>query len=266
MLCKFLGASIVYDIDDAADENYPAVPWLLNNSSVIFTASQHLQAWASKRNNHIILIPTSVDFNIYSPSLLLRNEDPGNKTVLGWIGNAISYHKGLEQIALVLKNLPEPIKNQVCFRCIGTKGNKEIESLFSEAQIGVQMEMVPEIEWSDERIVAMAISKFDVGLAPWRGYESGATFKTIQYMAAGKIAVAESAGENTNYIINEKTGFLVSHNNTTEWVNCLTRVVKMSFLERKAMGDLARQEVIKIYSIDIQAVKIDAILKELACE
>jgi len=262
-LCQWMGSKIVYDADDPVSVNNPTTAWLLRNSSAVFAGSHYLVEIFSKFNKNVHLHPTTIDFKIYDPKVCQSRKAISDTIVIGWIGTGPGYLKALARIAQALERLPQMVKRRAKFRCIRTLGDPRIIALFQEDRLGIQTELIENIDWKDESAIVAEIASFDIGLAPYRGDQGGVTFKTIQYMALGVVPVGEAAGENVYHIEHGKTGFLVEVGDISGWAHWIEYLVMMPSEERERMGKAARESAYERFSLARQAIQVDKLLKGL---
>jgi glycosyltransferase involved in cell wall biosynthesis len=83
-------------------------------------------------------------------------------------------------------------------------------------------------------------------------------FKLVQYMAAARPAVASPLGAGPSIVIPGETGFLA--HDVREWTAALARLAADRELTRK-LGLLARQRAENVYSLQVNAPKLVAALR-----
>jgi glycosyltransferase involved in cell wall biosynthesis len=117
---------------------------------------------------------------------------------------------------------------------------------------GVEIDNIP---WSEDT-EAEELARCHVGVMPlldgrWERGKCG--YKIIQYMAAGRPAVASAIGANKSIIVHEETGFLVQ--DPEEWISRLTELVANP-VRLRAMGIAARHRAEAKYSLQHNALKL----------
>ena len=117
---------------------------------------------------------------------------------------------------------------------------------------GVAIDQVP---WREDT-EAMELAACHVGVMPlldgaWERGKCG--YKVIQYMAAGRAAVASNVGASKSIIAPGQTGFLAG--NAEEWVAALEGLA--ADRERaRTIGLAARQRAQTMYSLPVSAAKL----------
>jgi glycosyltransferase involved in cell wall biosynthesis len=125
---------------------------------------------------------------------------------------------------------------------------------------GVDVEFV---QWTEATEVA-SIQACDIGVmplldSPWERGKCG--YKLIQYMACGLPVVASAVGVNRQIVQDGVNGFLAS--TPLEWKTALAKLLEDAPLRRQ-MGTAGRQCVEQIYSLQVQAPRLIAMLEQIA--
>jgi glycosyltransferase involved in cell wall biosynthesis len=250
------GRPVVIDFDDAwhlryATHRNPAVRFLLGHkleavaaeAKVVTAGNSMLADWAkSSRAASVIELPVAVDVDRY-PVLPL----PDGPFTIGWIGTPMN-DAYLALIAEPLRRLHET--HGARLRVIGGTARFSLR--------GVAIDSVP---WS-EGTEAEELARCHVGVMPLRDgpWERGKCgYKLIQYMAAGRPAVAHAFGASTSIIVPGETGFLAD--STEEWTAALEALAADRERTRK-LGLAARQRAEAIYSVQYNAPKVVEILRD----
>ncbi|TSA30150.1 MAG: glycosyltransferase [Ignavibacteriales bacterium] len=241
---------VIVDYDDAFFHRYDQhrsklvrcflknkIDIVMSCAEVVIAGNQYLAERAIKnKSKKVIILPTVVDTEVYSPSYSPANE----LFTIGWIGSP--------HTAKYLK-IVEDALYEVC-----KDGNSRVIIVGSK---NIELNSIPmEIrEWSNSSEVE-EIQRFDVGIMPlldssWERGKCG--FKLIQYMACAKPVVASPVGVNKLIVKNNVNGFLA--NNYDEWVKYLT-ILKNDFDLRKRMGIEGRKLVEEKYSLQVSAPKL----------
>jgi glycosyltransferase involved in cell wall biosynthesis len=212
-------------------------------ATAVTAGSPGLADWArSARASRVIELPPAVDIARY-PML----PPPDGPFTIGWIGTP----RNEPYLAL----LAEPLRllHATCgarLRVIGGSGRLSIP--------GVGIDHVPWREDSE----AVELATCDVGVMPlldgaWERGKCG--YKLIQYMAAGRPAVASAVGASNSIIVPGKTGFLAS--SAREWIGALEGLA--ADRERaRIMGLAARQRAEAMYSLQVSAAKLVEVLRD----
>src|SRR5581483_485872 len=243
------GCTLVIDFDDGWHLRYQGhdapcharimarkLERLARSADTVIVANQALMSWARNVGcARVELIPTTVDTSLYP----LREEPDGPFTI-GWIGTP----RNATYLQLVLEPLQRLSQEGARLKVIG--GNP------ATALPGVALEVVP---WS-EATEACALAACHVGIMPlagseWDQHKSG--YKIIQYMAAGRAAVASPIGANLDILSEGETG-LFAHG-PDEWYATLARLRDDSEM-RKRMGAAGRRRCEARFSRDVAAKQV----------
>lgn len=250
-LLAMLGRRIIYDIDDAIFLRNPnakrsllddlvrwrsKVAFTTKHSYKVLSTNAFLVDWASKLNERVFMIPTTVDPDYHTPGPEKQATGP---VVLGWTGTHTTAPY-LEVIRPALKRLQA--RHPFRFRVICN-----IDPGFPELD---DYEFVP---WRKETEIE-DLRAIDIGLMPlpeepWTHGKLG--FKAIQYGALGIPAVVSNVGSGGEVIEDERTGLLVA-NTEDAWVDALLTLLSDETV-RRAMGAAARAHVLARFSIPSQA-------------
>lgn len=243
---------IIYDLDDAIyiKEVSPAnrlayflkssskIPKILKISKHIITCNEYLAQYASKFNENITMIPTSLDTDKFT--VRDYNVSCERKIVIGWIGSHTTSCY-LAQLREVFRNLSKRYK--FILKIIGS-GKRDyfpgIDVIYRD--------------WSLETDI-VEFQELDIGIYPlpdneWAKGKTG--FKTIQYMSVGVPCVVSRVGRNIDIVEDGLNGFLVSSQD--EWIDKLSFLIENPAV-RKQMGFAGRKTVEDRYSIKVNAPK-----------
>ena len=250
---------VVVDYDDAIYLNYERhsnrlvrrvlgakIPGIVARSRHVVVGNAHLGRWACQYNDAVTIIPTSVDLRCY-PSQA-STAPPNGLPVIGWIGTPITA-KYLSMLAEPLRALRR--RHEFVLKVIGVPG-------FSIE--GIDVVTVP---WNESTEVA-ELQTCDIGVMPvpddpWARGKSA--LKLIQYLAAGKAAVASPVGANCDVVEDGRTGFLASTGE--EWTEKLAVLIARSQL-REQLGSAGRQAVEERFCVQVNTPRMEAILRRAA--
>lgn len=243
-------AKLVFDFDDAiwnhdVSEANKKFGWLKNPSKtgriiglsdLVIAGNQYLADYASRSNGNVIIIPTTIDTDEYTP--LPRSRNAHDPVVIGWSGS-ITTIRHFELAIPFLKELKLKYGNKVEFRVIGDGSyrNDELD--------------IKGLPWKKEDELKELCS-FDIGIMPipdddWSKGKCG--LKGLQYMALEIATVMSPVGVNTSIIKNEVNGYLASE--ISEWVEKISKLIDDQAL-RLRLGKEARQTVLDHYSVKSQ--------------
>lgn len=237
---------VIFDFDDAiwkmdvSDAN-EKLKWLKNpaktsaiikKSNYVIAGNSYLAAYAKKFNEKVIVIPTTVDTDLFSPSEKPKNE---NKIIIGWSGSKTTI-KHFELAIPVLKRIKQKYGDKVGFVVIGANNYKNEDLDISG------------IIWSPQTEVS-ELRKIDIGIMPlpndeWSKGKCG--LKGLTYMSLQIPTVMGAVGVNAEIIEHGENGFLYS--NDEEFYDALVKLIDDKEL-RLNMGNKGRHTVMDRYSV-----------------
>jgi glycosyltransferase involved in cell wall biosynthesis len=209
---------------------------LCRMSSLVVAGSDYLAAYARVHNRRVVVVPTSIDTDLYMPT---ERDECRRRVVVGWTGSATSMTH-LEMFAPVLRQLLAHRDVQI-----------RVQSNRPPALTGVPFVFRP---WR----VATEIDEiraFDIGIKPMpddQWARGKCPMKELQYMALGIPAVCSAVGTSAEAIRDGENGFLA--NSAEQWLERLTRLVDDPALRRK-IGLAGRQTVQERYSTRVCATR-----------
>jgi len=240
---------IIYDIDDlvfllkTSQVNWIASYlkssekffFLMKKANYVVTCTPHLHEIAKKHNSKTIDISSTINTEQY----FIKNFNINKKIIIGWSGS-FSTGPYLKLIENALKKVLS--KNNAKLLVIGAK-EKYIKDL--------DYELLP---WTPDNEVK-DLQKIDIGLYPlpneeWVYGKSG--LKALQFMALGIPVVASAIGTNFRVVDHEINGYLAKDEN--DWINYIEILCK-NHEKRKEMGILAREKVVKEFSVNANKEK-----------
>jgi glycosyltransferase involved in cell wall biosynthesis len=249
------GVPFVFDFDDAIWVRYvsPANSYLsylrfpgktatlCRLACHVMVGNNYLGDYASRYNERVSIVPTTIDTVKYTPILPRADQRP----VIGWTGSysTIQY---LRQVRGALERLHA----RRDFRVVVVGGT----GFDADA---VEVEHRP---WRSATEV-QDISGFDIGIMPlpdaeWERGKCG--LKALQYMALGIPSVVSPVGVNREIIEHGRNGFLA----TTEedWVVTLDRLLVDPEL-RFRVGRAARVTVEERFSATVHAPRVAQVFR-----
>ena len=246
------GRRVIIDFDDAwylrySDHSSGVVRALMTHkldtiaarAAAVTTGSAQLTQWLkSTQCPRVIELPPAVDMVRY-PEVPL----PDGPFTIGWIGTP-GNEVYLNLIAEPLRALCAAVDARL--RIIG--GGRGF------ALPGVAIDYVP---WREDTEAA-ELARCHVGVmplsdGPWERGKCG--YKLIQYMAAGRAAVASPVGAARSIVVPGHTGILAG--STEEWITALTSLAT-DRRRAKIFGIAGRQRAETLYSLQINAPKVIA--------
>jgi glycosyltransferase involved in cell wall biosynthesis len=209
----------------------------------VMVGNSYLGDYASRYNNRVSIVPTTIDTVKYAPILPRADSRP----VIGWTGSysTIQY---LRQVRGALERL----RARRDFRVVVVGGTG------FEAG-AVEVEHRP---WRSATEV-QDISGFDIGIMPlpdaeWERGKCG--LKALQYMALGLPSVVSPVGINREIIDHGRNGFLASTED--DWVVMLDRLLADAKL-RFQVGRAARVTVEGRFSAKVQAPRVAEVFRSV---
>jgi len=247
ILCM-LKKRIIFDFDDSiflpntSEHNSyierfkkPAkVASIIKMSSVVIAGNEYLKEYASKYNANVIVIPSSIDTDIYFPGEAASDR---KEITIGWIGSNTT-KKFLYDIEDVFVEISKRYPRRIKIVIVGG-------GFFSS-----RLDNVINKRW-ELNSEAEDIRSFDIGIMPmpdneWTKGKCG--FKAILCMSCGVPVVASAVGANLNIIKDGVNGFLAKDN--TEWIRKLSDLIESRDLRLK-IGKAACRSVEEKYSIKV---------------
>jgi len=245
---RFAGskAKLIFDFDDAiwlqnvSDANKKLsflkdagkTGTIIRLCDMVFAGNQYLKDYASQFNNNIVIVPTTIDTDLYV-SKRKNNDSP--VVCIGWSGSFST----IQHFALAipaLRRIKDKYGDKVKFKIIGD-GRYYCEELKTQ---GVPWIAATELE---------DLSEIDIGVMPlpddeWAKGKCG--LKGLQYMALGIPTLMSPVGVNSEIIQNGVNGYLPSTED--EWVDMVSLLVENKDCRIK-IGSAGRQTVIDRYSV-----------------
>lgn len=235
---------LIFDFDDAiwkmdiSDANQN-LKWLKNPAKTkriikhaqhVIAGNDYLAQYARAYNDHITVIPTTVDTLVFKP---LPKQD--QKVIIGWSGSKTTI-KHFELAVPVLKKIAEQYGAKVGFRVIG-------DSQYKSQEIEVDG-----VEWNAKTEV-LDLNEIHIGIMPlpddeWSKGKCG--LKGLTYMALGIPTIMSKVGVNSEIIQHGDNGFLYANND--ELYRFLVELIDQVEL-RQSIGQRGRETVVQRYSV-----------------
>lgn len=221
------GKKIIYDFDDAIMYN-PKTPNHNSQShfrpfrrtvklaNMVIAGNSYLAKRAQRFNPSVRILPTGLDTKAYRVETKLKDD---GKIRLVWIGSKST----LRYLVEIRPALEE----------IGSRFDNVVLRIICDDFFGLQNIPVEKRQWSKES-EAIDLATSDIGLAPLpdnRFTRGKCGFKILQYSSAGLPVVASPVGVNSEYVLNNVTGFFAT--NIQEWIERITRLIEDPQLREK---------------------------------
>jgi glycosyltransferase involved in cell wall biosynthesis len=239
-------AKLIFDFDDAiwlqnvSDankklsflKNADKTGKIIHLSDMIFAGNQYLADYAAQFNKNIVIVPTTIDTDMYLP---VKKKDNQQVVCIGWSGSFST----IQHFALAipaLKRIKDKYGATVKFKIIGdaTYYCRELDTQ------GVAWIASTELE---------DLSEIDIGVMPlpddeWAKGKCG--LKGLQYMALGIPTLMSPVGVNGQIIQHGVNGYLPSTED--KWVDILSKLIEDK-VGRERIGNAGRQTVVDKYSV-----------------
>jgi glycosyltransferase involved in cell wall biosynthesis len=251
------GVPIVFDFDDAIFVSYrsPANGYLsylkfagktktiCRIAAHVMVGNPYLANYARQVNDHVTVIPTTIDTDKYKP--LPRGESV--VPVIGWTGS-FSTVQHLDTLRGALQKLAQ--RHTFRLRVIGTPSYK-IPGIEVEAS-----------KWQSDTEL-QDLSNIDIGVMPlpndaWSKGKCG--LKALQFMALSIPTICSSVGVNTDIIQDNENGMLAD--SESEWVEKMSLLLQSREM-RERLGQAGRGTVQEKYSAKTQAPHVYDIFKSV---
>jgi len=216
---------------------------VMRHAATIIAGNQYLAERAKSAGaQRVEVIPTVVDIERYPGA----NRGEHTRFTIGWIGSPTS-SRFLSLIgpvfAWVTKNFD--VRNVA----VGAR-RSTVKGLPIEVQ-----------DWS-EKTEVQAIQSFDIGIMPmpdepWTRGKCG--YKLIQYMACSLPVIASPIGVNKEIVDHGLNGFLAG--DRRQWQQYLQTLIQNKEI-RQEMGAEGRRRVETWYSLQVQAPRVEALMRE----
>jgi len=255
---RALGRLSLFDLDDAPagvegrPEEEARVRAMMREVSGVTIGSGELERYANRHARAVCLVPSSVDTTRFAPS---ERRSPSTSAAMspvtiGWIGNGLGYARDLTRYAPILREVVATERARLLL--VGAMHVPAIHEAFA----GPGVEIVDDLEWSDDEAVRGAVDRFDIGIYPledtsYNRYKCG--FKAVQYMALGIPVIASPVGENQVVVEEERTGLLPR--TEEDWAAALRGLVRDA-ARRRELGERGRARVEKSYSLEVAADRL----------
>lgn len=246
-----LKKKIIYEFDDAVFlTNFPRnkTDKMIKVAHSIIAGNELLANYALNHNENVHIIPTGINFDLYSTYIKKKCCNP-HKITIGWIGTSggLKFVKSIEPALIKIEK--EGIPFEFVLIC-----NEDLEMSIKSKTF---------IKW-ERQSADLEMSKFDIGIMPldddeFSKYKCG--FKIIQYMAMKIPVVASPIGVNKNIIKNGYNGFLA--HTVDEWEFCLKELI-LDSTKRNNFAEIAFAESKNVFDTNTLSVQYEEVYRETA--
>ena len=219
----------------------------VNGCDFVIAANEYLANYAKSIAPNVIceIIPSSVNSSQITPKSTYEIDDI---PILGWVGSRVTARY------LYL------ISDQLCE--LRKKHNFKLH-LISDIDIKIKDLEIKNIKW-DIKTENCEIRNFDIGIMPLSDdpFSRGkASYKLLQYMAAGVPSVASSVGMNIEVAGDNEFAYLAD--SSSKFVDAIEKLIIDESL-RSEIGKNGRNKIEKLYSREVVAAKLQsAIIKSI---
>lgn len=244
----------VLDVDDAIflSRGGKFVERLVRHCESIICGNEYLAENFIRWNENVVVIPTAVDTDKYTPRENSYNSYDEQQAVIGWTGTSGNF-KYLYQIEnalwMVLQACP-----RAKLRIIA-----DSEPIFRN----IPKSRIEFIHWTPENEVE-SIRSMTIGIMPLENsnWERGkCSYKMLLYMACGLPVVVSPVGMNKQLLSMGDVG--VGAISQKEWVDAILDLLS-SAKDRKRMGKIGREVVQNYFSVDVIAPRLANHLRKIA--
>lgn len=222
---------------------------MLAAADAVIVSNEHLRAYAAEHARDVAVIPTTVNVHDYP----VKTHAAHSPIVIGWIGSG-GAQQYLEMLESVFTKLHARYDNGVVLQVVTSPSYR----VRLETPLAVR-----HVDWELSRELAF-FDDFDVGIMPLRDNERSrgkASYKALQYMAAGIPVVASPVGMNRDVVEQGVTGYLPA--DETEWFERLCALVDNGD-QRRAMGARGRRFVTERFASQTWYPRFRAVLEGAA--
>ena len=251
-------ARVLLDLDDAWHLRYATgriSDGLLGNkmqriakgATVLAVANEGLEDWSRTQGTdpeRTSLLPTGLDVDRYAVA-----PEPAGPFTLAWIGGPFT--------APYLASIAEPLRR------LSAEGVRLLVIGETHKIPGFEDISKEQHPWSEATETEL-LSRCHVGLNPlpddeWCRFKSG--YKLIQYMAAGRAAVASPVGANKWVLQGGETGLFATTD--TEWYTAVNRLRADAALRQRLAAN-GRRRAEEVFSINAVGSKLVTLIKTAA--
>ncbi len=207
---------------------------IIKLATCIVAGNQYLADYALQFNNHVLVIPTTIDTQEYY--YVKENQVAKERICIGWSGSVTTIQH-FQFVVTALLEIKKKYGARVYFKVIG-------DGSFKNTELEIKgLPWVKATEISD-------LAEIDIGIMPlpddeWASGKCG--LKGLQYMSLGIPTIMSPVGVNSEIIKEGENGFLASSD--VEWMEKLSKLIDSVELRSK-LGFNGRQTVVTKYSVE----------------
>ncbi|PWL30508.1 MAG: group 1 glycosyl transferase [Fluviicola sp. XM-24bin1] len=256
IIAKVLRKKYIYDFDDAiwlpnySQSNakfhrlkaYGKVKKIIRWADSVVVGNSFLAEYASKYNDNVQIIPTTIDLeNVHN--LVTKHQEDVIR--IGWTGS----HTTMEYLPLLVPTLKELEQNHpIKFRVISNHPPE------------IELDCLEYVKWDKDSEIE-DLAAIHIGVMPlkdsiWAKGKCG--FKGLQYMSLEIPSVMSAVGVNPEIVENGENGFLIEKEE--DWRHVLLQLIQDIEL-RKKIGKAGHQTVKDRYSVAANTPKYLALFQ-----
>lgn len=232
---------------------------IAKRAKACLAASVFLTDYLKKCNLRTHYLPTGVDTKLFSPGT--KRDDP--RVTFSWTGTV--YHPEMGENLRFLLDCFSVIADQYknVFLSLAGEG-KYFEAFKREIAESRHKDRIEVRDWISPDKVPEYLLQSDIGLLPLVQHTkfncAKSPTKLFEYMSMAKPTISSDRGEAALVIRDGETGFLAR--DREEFISRMRRLIEDPQL-RQRLGNKAREEVEKYYSLKALGEKLAVILKNL---
>lgn len=222
-------------------------------------ASRFLESYLLNFNPAVHYLPTGVDTELFCP----KEDHPGESVVFSWIGTA--YHEEMgANLRFLLDCFSEVADRQANVSLSLAGEGKHFEKVRQTLSGYKHKHRVTVHAWIHPDKIPEHLAQADIGLLPLiqdtKFNKAKSPTKLFEYMSMAKPTIASDTGEARNILRDRQTGFLAKNKNEFVSAMCCLSENRQA---RREMGDRAREDVERYYSLDVLGRALADALKGL---
>lgn len=264
---------VIFDCDDWNIRENPVYHWGIYPSSKMeyvtrqvarkaqgcIAASKFLETYLRAFNPKVWYLPTGVDTDLFYPA----PKRDASKVTFSWVGTV--YHKEMGENLRFLLDCFSAVADRISHCTLSLAGEGSYFDAIKREIAGYKHKERVEIQtWISPDKMPNYLSNMDVGLLPLiqdtKFNKAKSPTKLFEYMSMARPVIASDIGEAKTLVREGETGFLAKDRDGFVSRMCL---LAESRELRQSMGNKAREDVLKNYSLQVLGEKMAAILRSL---